>query len=93
MEKKLVLMERNNNKDEINCNRSSTAYNRGVVDFVDETTNEIIFQARNKVILCGISSGANILAGKKLAEENPDKLVVTVVCDFGERYLSTELFS
>ena len=48
--------------------------------------------ARTKGILCGISSGANILAGKKLAEQNPDKLVVTVVCDFGERYLSTELF-
>ena len=48
--------------------------------------------ARTKGILCGISSGANILAGKKLAEENPNKLVVTVVCDFGERYLSTELF-
>ena len=48
--------------------------------------------ARTKGILCGISSGANILAGKKLAEENPDKLVVTLVCDFGERYLSTELF-
>ena len=49
--------------------------------------------AKTKGILCGISSGANILAGKKLAEENPDKLVVTVVCDFGERYLSTELFN
>lgn len=48
--------------------------------------------AKTKGILCGISSGANIVAGKKLAEENPDKLVVTVVCDFGERYLSTELF-
>ena len=49
--------------------------------------------AKTKGILCGISSGANILAGKKLAEENPDKLVVTAVCDFGERYLSTELFN
>lgn len=49
--------------------------------------------AKTKGILCGISSGANILAGKQLAEENPDKLVVTVVCDFGERYLSTELFN
>ena len=49
--------------------------------------------AKTKGILCGISSGANILAGKKLSEENPDKLVVTVVCDFGERYLSTELFN
>lgn len=53
MEKKIVLTERNHNKDEVNLHKSSTAYNRGVVDFIDETTNEIIFQARNKVILPG----------------------------------------
>lgn len=53
MEKQIVLTERNHNKDEINMHKSSTAYNRGVVDFIDETTNEIIFQARNKVILPG----------------------------------------
>lgn len=51
MEKKLILSERNRNKDNVNI--SSAAYNRGVVDFVEETTNEIIFQARNKVILPG----------------------------------------
>lgn len=53
MEKRIVLSERNHNKDDININKSSTAYNRGVVDFIDETTNEVIFQARNKVILPG----------------------------------------
>ena len=48
--------------------------------------------ARNKGILCGISSGANLAGAKQLAKEFPDKKIVTVVCDFGERYLSTELF-
>ena len=53
MERKIVLTERNHNKDDINLHKSSTAYNRGVVNIIDETTNEIIFQARNKVILPG----------------------------------------
>lgn len=43
----------------------------------------------------GISSGANLWAAFQLAdrEENRDKLIVTVVCDTGERYLSTWLYS
>lgn len=53
MEKKLVLTERNHNKDNIDIHKNSTAYNRGVVDIINETTNEIIFKARNKVILPG----------------------------------------
>ena len=51
------------------------------------------YLAKNKGILAGISSGANLAAALKLSEQNPDKLIVTVMCDFGERYLSTELFS
>ena len=50
------------------------------------------YLAKNKGILAGISSGANFAAALKLSKENPDKKVVTVICDFGERYLSTELF-
>lgn len=53
MEKKLILSERNHSKDNIDVHKNSIAYNKGVVDFIDETTNEIIFQARNKVILPG----------------------------------------
>ncbi|WP_291318268.1 cysteine synthase A [Desulfonatronospira sp.] len=45
-------------------------------------------------ILCGISSGAIAKAALEVAsrEENQDKLVVFIVCDTGERYLSTALF-
>ena len=48
--------------------------------------------AVEKGILTGISSGANLYAAKKLANENPDKIILTVITDFGERYLSGELF-
>ena len=44
-------------------------------------------------ILAGISSGANLVAAKQLAKKYPNKTVVTIICDFGERYLSGELFN
>ena len=48
--------------------------------------------ARTKGLMVGISSGANVAAARKVATENPDKKIVTVLCDTAERYLSTELF-
>ncbi len=49
--------------------------------------------ARLEGIMCGISSGTNVAAAKKLAKElGAGKMVVTVLPDTAERYFSTPLF-
>lgn len=48
--------------------------------------------AKNDGLLVGISSGANTKAASIIAQKNPDKTIVTILCDTGERYLSTELY-
>ncbi len=50
--------------------------------------------AQREGILAGISAGANVRAALKLAErpEHAGQRIVTIICDTGERYLSTWLF-
>jgi len=46
-------------------------------------------------IFCGMSAGANVYAALQIAKrpENKGKMIVTIICDTGERYLSTPLFA
>jgi len=71
------------------------------LDLVDEVitvSNDEAFAmarrlAKEEGILAGISSGANVHAAIELAKrpENKGKLIVTIACSTGERYLSTAL--
>jgi cysteine synthase A len=50
--------------------------------------------AKEEGLLVGISAGANVFVSSLIANrpENKDKTIVTILCDTGERYLSTVLY-
>lgn len=71
--------------------------NKDVIDEFYTVSNEDAITtakalAQNEGLLVGISSGANIYAASQIAKANPGKTIVTILCDTGERYLSTVLY-
>ncbi|MFH1912813.1 MAG: cysteine synthase A [Pseudomonadota bacterium] len=75
------------------------ALNTAIIDEIITVDNDTAFETarrliREEGILCGISSGANCAAALELAarKDNAGKMIVFIVCDTGERYLSTALF-
>jgi cysteine synthase A len=71
----------------------------GMIDEIIAVSNDEAIETarqlmRKEGIVCGISSGANCFAALELANrpENRGKTIVFIVCDTGERYLSTSLF-
>lgn len=75
-----------------------TILNRKIIDEVIQVTNEDAFDTARRValeegILCGISSGAAVWAALQAArrEENAGKLIVVILPDSGERYITTQL--
>lgn len=74
--------------------------NTGIHDEIIQVENEEALDtgreiAKTEGVLVGISSGAAVIAARKLAErpENKGKVIVAVLPDTGDRYLSTALFS
>lgn len=72
--------------------------NRRIIDETVQVSDKDAFETARRIIkeegiLCGISSGANLFAALKIADElGKGKKVITVFPDTGERYLSTGLF-
>jgi cysteine synthase len=71
--------------------------NRAIIDEIvlvrdEDATATSRRLAREEGLLVGISAGANVWAACKVAEQMArDQIVVTVLCDTGERYLSVAL--
>jgi cysteine synthase A len=73
--------------------------NTQIIDEIIQVSNENAFKTAKRLIkeegiFCGISSGAAAHAALEVASraENKDKLIVVVLPDTGERYLTTALF-
>ena len=73
--------------------------NIDIIDEVIQAANEDALETARQLalkegILSGISGGANVWAAVQLSQqqENEGKVIVTFVCDTGERYISTEMY-
>ena len=74
--------------------------NREIYDEIIQVSDEDAIAtsralAQEEGLLVGVSSGANVYAASLVAkrEENQGKVIVTILCDTGERYLSSELYA
>jgi cysteine synthase A len=77
-----------------------TVLNTDIFDEVIAVTDSDAFAtakelAKTDGLLVGISAGANLFAATQVASrpENKGKTIITILCDTGERYLSTTLYS
>ena len=60
-----------------------------VITISDEESYEFAkILAKKEGLFCGISSGANVAVAVRTAKASKDKVIVTVLPDDGERYLS-----
>ena len=80
-----------------NLHLKDAAGNPQIVECIKVTNDDAFAMARRLAkeegILGGISTGANVVAAIEVAKrpENKGKLIVTIACSTGERYLSTAL--
>ena len=73
--------------------------NVGIIDEIIQVSNQDAIETARRLalkegILSGISGGANVWVAIQLSQrrENEGKVIVTFICDTGERYISTEMY-
>jgi len=73
----------------------TTVYGEVIKVSNEDAINTARMLAKEEGLLVGISAGANVWATMQVAsrDEFKGKTLLTILCDTGERYLSTELFS
>ena len=73
-------------------------YDASQVDRVIDVSQEVAESTMRKLaelegILCGVSSGGNVAAALQISREVENATIVAIICDRGDRYLSTGVFS
>ena len=81
----------------ISANFVPKTLNRELIDEIIDIKGDDAIQASRNIakkegLLVGISSGAVLCAINKISENYQDKMIVGILCDSGERYLSSELY-
>lgn len=62
---------------------------------VEQKDAEVMMRrlAREEGIFCGVSSGGSVVGALRLAQEVSNAVIVCIICDRGDRYLSTGVFN
>ena len=64
-----------------------------VVDMAQSEAEEVMRRlAREEGIFCGVSSGGAVAAALRLSREVENAVIVAIICDRGDRYLSTGIY-
>ncbi len=74
-----------------------TIFDRSKVDEVIEVSEEEAKNTTNRLakeegVFAGMSSGGSVAAALKIAEKIDKGVIVAIICDIGDRYLSSDLF-
>ncbi|MCP1440153.1 cysteine synthase B [Erwinia persicina] len=65
-----------------------------ILDMTQQEAEETMrLLARREGIFCGVSSGGAVAGALRIAQEQPGSVIVAIVCDRGDRYLSTGVHS
>ncbi|MEY0265923.1 cysteine synthase CysM [Morganella morganii] len=64
-----------------------------ILDITQQDAEDTMRQlAQQEGIFCGVSSGGAVAGALRIAKEKPGAVIVAVICDRGDRYLSTGVF-